>query len=636
MFMTENREELQNDREELQNASDFGNNAKEKGTLKNEKMEPPIMDELQKTPPLRLLLWFIVFLLGAGFTVGGILIYMYHLDLPGWVAIIDYEGKERELPLEPFLGIIVLVLGMYFLARTIKFNPKKIRENHFYLPHIHKNREPITKSVKTRSFSSSRLIVAILLLLVAVINFIVFGAELTGEKELGAWFSLGGASLFYPTSAIGIAIAVGLIGYVILSTSLMRFSQSDNFYLVEEYRLFVPWMTEIPKNKVKAVRLSNAHTGPKYTWILAFLIPTFWIITDGFHFLLNPFAFGNGIIAGTHYIMSGFISLFCMFILLFKHQTYLEIVTDEKRYELWFSPPLGAPNLIGQIEEIFGIPLMIDELKNQKINTYRENLGNEQNLLTPKSNFRYAWNIVNITIGLIFIAIGVISKILGNVYAGDPMRLILYAYGIYLVVKGIKNDSHRKGMQVMIYNEDENQLFWRNKRGGYNSGFKFKDITRDEFDISARIPKLTFFDIVFSITLVFLVGMDLAGIYYFVPDTEYVSSMKLAHLLLGILLVVLVLWALIHPQNAVSINSKGLKFEYTLPNINVEPEKKGFKAVLRNQLGAFSLRIGLILIFGLLGVLYIAIYLSYEPMLIASGVAIGIIALITLIVQFKK
>ncbi|MHA1510382.1 MAG: hypothetical protein ACTSRX_01530, partial [Promethearchaeota archaeon] len=303
------------------------------------------IDLLKQHSPNKIKLRWISFGLGIILFIISILFFVFEWTFDLFEIEMTYDDEVRPLNLSVFFGVFLLTLSLMLISQVL-MNTNNYDENSFYIPKWISKREPLLyKSkekrlvnevdfIKFRSFASSRFIAAILMIGMAGINISIFGTEIDTENHIGSWFFLGGPSMFYPMSAFMLLVGVGLLIYSLLSTSNISFSKSENFYFVEENRFPMPLMTEIPRDEVISARLTNAKTGPRYFWIIVMSLNLILCFTDGFHYLLNPFAFGAGYLVGALYITTGFIHLIALCILVLKHQTLLEIVTKEKRYEI--------------------------------------------------------------------------------------------------------------------------------------------------------------------------------------------------------------------------------------------------------------------------------------------------------------
>jgi len=526
----------------------------------NKKMSTKILsnDELnllKQHSPNKIKLRWISFALGIILFIISILFFVFEWTFDLFEIEMTYDDEVRPLNLSVFFGVILITLSLILISQVL-MNTNNYDENSFYIPKWISKREPLLyKSkekrlvnevdfIKFRSFASSRFIAAILMIGMAGINISIFGTEIDTENHIGSWFFLGGPSMFYPMSAFMLLVGVGLLIYSLLSTSNISFSKSENFYFVEENRFPMPLMTEIPRDEVISARLTNAKTGPRYFWIIVMSLNLILCFTDGFHYLLNPFAFGAGYLVGALYITTGFIHLIALCILVLKHQTLLEIVTKEKRYEIKFNlPAVKSPDLVEAIKNCFDLNVSgeIDSnLKQSKVKDWR-----------------------NLIIGLIFIITGIISVVTFR-FAGDPLRIALYIFGFMLVVKGFKEDFSSSNNGFKILNTNENQeLFVQKNWLWFKSVYKFN---KTDYKYEFRLSKLNFFDILMMIFVPLVVGLDISGALYFIPGaTPDLIWMKILHIFGDSILLILTLNVIIRPVNMLCIKNKFLTYEYPIP-----------------------------------------------------------------------
>jgi hypothetical protein len=266
--------------------------------------------------------------------------------------------------------------------------------------------------------------------------------------------------------------------------------------------------------------------------------------TDGFHYILNPFAFGSGYLVGSLYITTGFVHLIALCILILKHSTLLEIVTKEKRYEINFNlPSVKSPDLVESIKNCFDLNVSgeIDSnLKQTKVKDWR-----------------------NLIIGLIFLITGIVSVVTFR-FAGDPLRIALYIFGFMLVVKGFKEDftASNNGFKILKTNENQ-ELFVQKKWLWYKSVYKFN---KTDYKYEFRLGKLNFFDILMMIFIPLVVGLDISGALYFIPGaTADLIWMKILHIFGDSILLILTLNVIIRPVNTLFIKNEFLRYEYHIP-----------------------------------------------------------------------
>ncbi|QEE17930.1 hypothetical protein DSAG12_03768 [Promethearchaeum syntrophicum] len=515
------------------------------------------LDLLKQQSQKKKILKWVFFWLGIIIFVISILFFIFELTIDSFVIEMTYDNEVRPLNLSVFFGALLLTFSMILISQIL-MNTNNYNENSFHLPKWGSKRESLLfKSkekkllkeidmVKFRSFAKSRFIAAILMIGMATINISVFGTDIDTENHIGSWFFLGGPSMFFPMSAFMLLVGIGLLIYSIFSSVNIIFSKSKNFYFIEEFRFPMPWMTEIPRDEVISARLTNAKTGPKYFWIILMSLNLILCFTDGFHFLLNPYAFGAGLLVGKFYILTGFVHLLALCILLLKHQTLLEIVTKEKIYEINFNlPAVKNPDLVEAISNCFDL-----------------NVTGENESILKQTQIK-DWR--NLIIGLIFLITAIISVVTFR-FAGDPLRIVLYIFGFILVVKGIKEDfsTSKNGFKILKSNENQELIVKKNWLW-FKSIYKFNKI---DHKFEFRLSKLNFFDILLMIFVPFVVGLDISGVLYFNPWTSpNMIWMNIMHIFGDSLLLIFTLNVIIRPVNVLFLKNQFFNYEYNIPGI---------------------------------------------------------------------
>jgi len=527
------------------------------------------MEALKLPSPMKLKLRWVYLALGIVGIIASILFYVFAWTADFVVLEMTYDHETFDLNLSILFGSVLLT-GSLMIISQVWMNTSQYTENSFYLPHpkLSQPREPLkyhgkeaqkgtdVDQIQFRHFSTSRLIAAVLMLSMAAINISTFGTLIDTENHIGEWFFLGGPSMFYPMSAFMLLVGIALLLHTVPSTALIRFRKTEHFYTVEEYRILVPWKTEIPIEEIEGIRITNAKTGPKFFWIILMTWNLILCFTDGLHLLTNPFAFGAGLLVGKFYIITAVVHLIALGILVLKHQMLLEIITKEKRYDLYFSPP-AAPIVHEHIYTLFDVEPTTPTKTPTENNTFLT-----QNRIQD-------WR--NIDTGLLFLMIAILSAI-DYSGAGAPLRIPLYIFGVLLVIKGVKEDfSNKKGGLKITHDPATQDLFIRKKFGWLGSTYKFPKCEQKDMKAEFRLTKLTVFEILMGIWIPFAVAIDLSGVFYFTPiGTE--PGLKFMHLVLVLFLLGLVINAFFRPTNTLIIDKEHLHYEYPLPG-TLSPEQ---------------------------------------------------------------
>jgi hypothetical protein len=504
-----------------------------------------------------------------------------------------------------YVSLITVTIGLWWIGR-FSLKPTKIREKQPYIPTKKSLREPRLTSteintVTTRSFPASRLIAGVTMLVMSIIYSNVYGLGM-GENNVGNWFTLNGLTLWYPLGGIPFIAGFGLIFYFIISKKWIRFSRSEHLFVIEEFA-FAPLITEIPRKEVRAIQFINNYSGSKYLWIIILGMQIVWVLVDGFSFLLNPFAFGNGIFAGIAYVITGIIQFVLLIYLLISRETELLIITNEKRYQLVFSPPGSKGKIQNAILNLFE---MVPEVSRNGEQTQFNDIKLQSAQIREYSN---------IIAGIFFIILACIS-ITFRFYAGDAFRMILFLSGIYLLVKGFKHDFLSKKAQMRL-GYDGMRIYFHRKSFWMHESNRI-DATSGEFKIVIRPVRLQFFDIILMIAIPFIIGITLAGFYRFVPMESTVWYIGVGYIIISSILLTIVTHILIHPLTSLIIKTPSIQTVINFPSIttsDAEPGRGRGKGVVgsifenyidiwRNQKKTVILRMIMILGALLLGIVY--------------------------------
>ncbi|MCP4763841.1 MAG: hypothetical protein GY870_18865, partial [archaeon] len=236
------------------------------------------------------------------------------------------------------VDILIMIIGA-IVASKFFIAPYDIKENSYGKRETRDFRESVDNTIKFKSRSISRLVSAILFLIICIFTYITLGTAQGDDSIYGNFFSLGGPSYFYVIGIPSLVISLSLLTSYFLSSFNGNFSESKNFLFFYEKRHGCPWLTEIPKKDIEAVRYQNNHLGPKLGWI-ALLMPFIGLqLMTGIPLLssYNHRAAPNYILSLTLIICS-IIEIIAIIILVLLPQNYYEIATKDRLYEMWFSP----------------------------------------------------------------------------------------------------------------------------------------------------------------------------------------------------------------------------------------------------------------------------------------------------------
>jgi len=92
-------------------------------------------------------------------------------------------------------------------------------------------------------------------------------------------------------------------------------------------------------NLVSQVSIDNGKVGKKALWVLALGIHAVFCFIDGYHLLIQEFAYGSGILVGWMYLITGFVQVVAMFLLVLAREEQLLIEQGNLVYRANFYLP---------------------------------------------------------------------------------------------------------------------------------------------------------------------------------------------------------------------------------------------------------------------------------------------------------
>jgi len=489
-------------------------------------------------------------------------------------CLFTFIGFDFEITLNGFnLSLVINVLLVIFGGIvTSKFfiTPYYIRENSLTFKRMRDLREPVERYIKFNSFTLTRLAAALLLIINGIISYLVFGDEVGHEIEFGSAIVLGGPSWFYVTGLPMLIIGFSLLIYFILSPFRGIFSKSKNFFFFYEIRPGFAWLTEIPKKDIEMYRYQNNHTGPKLGWFILMLPFIVLQLMTAIPLFAAERASPEYVLSWT-FIMLSVLDIIALLVLVFFQQNYFEIATNEKLYEMWFSPI----KLRKQSQFKRDFSEFLDCAPNLRDN---EDQGN--NTLFSEVNTTN-FQLFKLLFGsfLIVIAIVMLTQM---VLFGPLVWWIALMYGLMLLAKALVNDFSKKGGDTFQFNE-------------YSKNFRFKRIFNYKFQYIAAnnvgsinvrkwYRKLDFFDI-FGISglLVFLTLQQLEG--WLIADTLNLVIDNLISTSLWIAIIIIIVFYLCLPIDVIEL--KTATITYRIP-ITLKIKDKKFISKYLNNLKSFS------------------------------------------------
>ena len=460
------------------------------------------IESLKELHPKKKILRIIFLSVGLVFIFIGFLFIILGFDLN--ITILDMNFSL-------VIDIIIILIGMiitskYFIASYY------LRENSIVFKRMRDMREPIDKHIKFNSFAFTRLAAAIILTVAGVLSLLVFGTDIGHEVPYGSAVFLGGPSWFYVTGLPALGFGLGLLLYCFLSLFRGIFSHSKNFYFFYEVRPLFPWLTEVPKKDIEAIRYQNNHLGPKLMWIPAFFpfivmqlmtaIPLFGAERAAPEYVLS-----------TVFVIISIIEIIALLILVCFQQNYFEIATESRVYEMWFAPIKlkKLSQFKDNFNEFLGCDIDVREGEKTNIGIFKD---------LENTHFQT----FNLEFGLILVLLSLIMLI-NMVFFGQLVWWLALIYGFILLLKAFSHDFSDKNGDIFVYN-DKSKVFSFRRVFQY----KFHYITaRNVEKISTKkwFRKLDAFDIVFIVGLLILMvfqqglGWGLADSFTLILDNIF-------------------------------------------------------------------------------------------------------------------
>jgi hypothetical protein len=211
-------------------------------------------------------------------------------------------------------------------------------------PNSNLNHNTIT--VKYVSFSISRLISALILIGIGLLDFIYLGFSMghpTNEflgayNEQGVWLFLGGVSTGIMVGLTPLVLGVFLLLYSILSLFIGTISKSSESKSLEvsEKRFFRKVTKSIPLSDISKISYQNNHIGPKSCWILIAIPTALTLLQWGIPLFDSHMSSEDILPIGI--LITGIVLLIIPSLLVLYPQDFLTIETKLNIYQLWVSP----------------------------------------------------------------------------------------------------------------------------------------------------------------------------------------------------------------------------------------------------------------------------------------------------------
>ncbi len=489
---------------------------------------------------------------------------------------IDFGFSVEGVNLSILLDILIIIIGL-ILASKYFIAPYYLRENSITIKNARNLREASVNEVRFISCPVSRLIAAIILILIGIASYLTFGIDVGHEIELGSAVVLGGPSFFYLTGLPMFILGLSLVLYFILSLFRGKFSESENFYFFYEIRTGFPWLTEIPKKDIEAIRYQNNHLGPKLAWVVFFTpfivlqlmtgIPLFFVERAGPDYVLS-----------WSFLIYTLLEIIVLLILVLFQQNYFEIATKDMLYEMWFSPIRfrNQKKLKREFKEFFDATLSNSGQKLKK-NT-QNNSGSNSSFIESisQSNLSQTHFLLFQLLFGVFLVIFSIIMMTQMVLFGPFIWWIALSYGIILLIRAFSQD-------FSDYNRDIFSYDLKQKKFTLNREFKFKFqylVMKhiESLEITKWYRKLDFFDIVAIVgLLIFLPIQQFQG--WLFADTLALIIDNIFSTIIMLVILIFIFLFLCWPIDVIYLKTPSIAYRI---NISLKKLKKFFITRLKS------------------------------------------------------
>ncbi|MCP4762792.1 MAG: hypothetical protein GY870_13520 [archaeon] len=467
---------------------------------------------------------------------------------------------------------------------------KKICQNKLKLHGLNSLQESVKaqgNKVDISSYARTQLLVVSILLVTAIIQFLEFGGNFENENAEGCFLFLGGPSLFYPTSLLTILFIIPIIFYIITSIKKITMCETEHFYAIREKRVLVDFITEIPKERIIGIFLTNTKTGTRFLWIIPFGIHMWYLGQDGLFYISNQFAFFRGYRTGFYYIFQAIIDVIVLSIIIFKQRTHLEIHTDQKQYEMRFSTPFSRRKTELIYQKICILFKMSQENKKCREKTFN-NMYSE------------ILNHPRLISGVIFTIIAILSRLF-QVFASEPLRFVLFIGGIILIVKGIKEELPISLIDNfnILDNSIEN-IFEYKKFGFLYNISNFSDPTNRKIKNSNTLQPTDLFDNLILILAPLFITMTISTDLLLIPITLNSGFFIIISIqIIGSFIILsLIVWIYLKPQKILIVEHLFRKY-----NIHLKQSKRDGMKLSKYGKMQLIIRLSILLFSGILGIL---------------------------------
>lgn len=476
-----------------------------------------------------------------------------------------------------FVGLI-FVLGAILVSMFFSLSPKILSEGEWTYKKSSSYREDVSLEAEFVSIPWSRFYAAILFLAIGILDYFFLGAyfgppeDIPVEQFHGTALTLGNMSFFWLTGFPALAIGSVLFIKSLFSSYPGSISQSKNIYYVHERRLLFPKLTEIAKSEVEGLRYQNTNIGHRILWLLYLIPSSLLMLKYGVPMFDEPRA-------ETHEFpimmtLTAVVNIVCLILLIGDSQNYLEIVTPEKYYEMWFSPQKTTDRAeILNVLEYEG-----KAIEGRGVENF-ESLGKEEGnyLIFREKQRKYFRLIMGISILVISVASYAFQILFGAVFWFGGV-----VFGVGMIFIALFTDFNTT--QRVYFNQGTGKFYYGSTFGKKNvhlGAFRTKNVS-----LTPHLRKLKPFEV---ISAMWLTGIPLIQTIYSYVYGDFsnwiiiLETIGTTLITLGLIFTFFLYFCV--PVNHLKVESETFTYYHEIPQNEEKfgPFKKPFKKIMKSK-----------------------------------------------------
>ncbi len=519
-------------------------------------------------PRRRAIAWFYLGLGIACIVAFGILI------VSGITGILFIESLGLDLTF--VLWYLLFGIGLALVAKTFIVSRQRVHENTIGFSFRNRFPEAPRRDVHFWSIAWSRLLAALILAGIGVANILILSLNLGEDTEYGRILFLGGPSPAYLTGIYPAVFGVLLLGYFFTSINRIHLFESEHWWFFCEGRVNLPHLTEIPKSEVEGLQFRNTKFGGKFAWVLI-LIP-FIVLNIGYGiiFLFGPLPSAHSVELGWILVGNGILAIPALVLLLQWRQHFLEIITDTKRYEKYFFPPIFRKDVLPQIQIIFGVEPRALDLPGPSIPSPASVVqeGNQSGPISSAPRFR-------LLAGILFVGIAAFARL---TYSGIGMLVSwgLLFYGSILVVNALARDRSTRSELAYDKSPRDGIFHYTWHRGQRYEHVLMHNVISVEHTTGTRA--LDAFDIFGSLFLASILGVHAGQTLVFPAAGNYAWETMVGGILSAGIIILLLFYHLA-PQPVVRVVSPSLIHALPVRDKPPKVDRQGIPCIVNDLRG---------------------------------------------------